>query len=51
MPTKQSLLERIAELENWLTENPPEHESRPIIETDLRELKTKLEHIDYEDYN
>ncbi len=51
MPTKQALLERIAELEKWLQENSPEHEARPYIEKDLRELKTKLEQIDYEDYN
>lgn len=51
MPTKQSLLERIAELEKWLSESSPEHEARPYIEKDLREFKNKIEQIDYEDYN
>lgn len=36
--TPQQRLNKIAELEQWLRDNP-NHENRTIIETDLRKLK------------
>lgn len=33
---------KILELEEWLKTNSPEHEARPQIEADLRNLKLKL---------
>ena len=49
--TKQQLITKITELENWLTVNSPEHEARPQIERDLRELKQQLDQKDFEDHN
>jgi molecular chaperone DnaK (HSP70) len=51
MQTKQELQTKITELENWLKDNSPEHEARPQIEKDLRDLKSKLTEKDFEDYN
>lgn len=40
--TKQQLKNKISELEQWLTDNSPEHEARPHIVTDLRKAKEEL---------
>lgn len=37
--TPQQIHNKIAELEQWLRDNSPEHEARPNIEADLRRLK------------
>jgi phosphoglycerate-specific signal transduction histidine kinase len=42
MPTKQQLTNKIAELEEWLRANSPEHEYRAQIEADLRKAKQDL---------
>lgn len=34
-----AIQQKIEELEEWLKTNSPEHESRPQIEADLRNLK------------
>jgi len=44
MPTKmtpQQTKNKIAELEQWLIDNP-NHENRTIIETDLRKVKESI---------
>ncbi|EMY3483769.1 hypothetical protein [Flavobacterium psychrophilum] len=46
MPTKQQLVNKIAELEQWLTDNHSEHIARPQIECDLRKAKQELEQLD-----
>ena len=45
--TQTQIKNKVAELEQWLFENHPEHENRASIEADLRHLKTKL--IQYDD--
>ncbi|MEO7977741.1 hypothetical protein [Flavobacterium sp.] len=39
--TPQQRKNKIAELEQWLFDNSPEHEARPQIEADLRKLKAQ----------
>ena len=51
MQTKKELQIKINELENWLKDNSPEHEARPQIEKDLRDLQIKLTEKDFEDFN
>ncbi|MBF2710082.1 hypothetical protein [Flavobacterium soyangense] len=41
--TPQQQKNKIAELEQWLRDNPS-HENRTVIETDLRKLKEPDEH-------
>jgi hypothetical protein len=43
--TKQQLINRIALLEQWLSDNSPEHDARPNIEADLRKAKEELEKL------
>ena len=43
--TKQQLKNKISDLEQWLTDNSPEHEARPQIEADLRKAKEQLSKI------
>jgi hypothetical protein len=40
--TKQQLLNKISQLEQWLIDNPCNHISRPHIEADLRKAKEQL---------
>ncbi len=40
--TKQQLKNKIAELEQWLFDNSPEHEARPMVIADLQKAKDKL---------
>jgi hypothetical protein len=40
--TPQQRINKIAELEQWLIDNP-NHTNRTIIETDLRKLKEKIQ--------
>jgi hypothetical protein len=37
--TPQRRKNKIAELEQWLRDNPSHHSNRPTIESDLRKLK------------
>ena len=46
MPTKQQLVNKIAELEQWLIDNHSEHIARPQIEADLRKAKQELAQLD-----
>lgn len=46
MPTKQQLINKRAELEQWLIDNHSEHIARPQIEADLRKVKQELEQLD-----
>lgn len=46
MPTKQQLINKIAELEQWLQDNHAEHIARPQIEADLRKARQELEQLD-----
>lgn len=45
MPTKQQFVNKIAELEQWLTDNHSEHIARPQIEGDLRKARQELEQL------
>lgn len=40
--TEQQLKNKIADREQWLFDNSPEHEARPQIEADLRKAKEEL---------
>ena len=40
--TSQQIKTKITELEQWLTDNHPEHCARPQIEADLRNAKQEL---------
>jgi hypothetical protein len=44
--TKQQLVNKIAELEQWLIDNHSEHIARPQIEADLRKAKRELVQLD-----
>lgn len=43
--TKQQLKNKIADLEQWLTDNHSEHIARPQIESDLRKAKSDLANL------
>lgn len=45
MPTKQQLKNKIADLEQWLQDNHPEHESRPHNEAELIKAKEQLSQL------
>jgi hypothetical protein len=47
MPTKTELETKIKALEQCLTDNP-NHPDRITIEADLRNLRTQLENVDYD---
>ena len=42
MATQQQIINKIAELEQWLKDNPAEHVARPQIMSDLRKAKQQL---------
>lgn len=46
--TETETKNKIAELESWLEHNSPEHESRPLIESDLRMYKQKQSRQEYD---
>ncbi len=45
--TPQQIQNKIADLEQWLRDNP-NHENRTTIETDLRKLKEQTNHRTHE---
>lgn len=48
MQTKTQLQNKIAELQQWLQDNSPEHEARPQIEADLRKAIDELKNKNYD---
>lgn len=46
MRTKQQLINKIAELEQWLLDNHSEHCARPQIEADLRKAIEELNELE-----
>jgi hypothetical protein len=46
--TPQQRQNKIAELEQWLQDNPSHHPNRPLIETDLRKLREESTPRTYE---
>lgn len=46
--TETEIINKISELESWLENNSPEHESRPLIESDLRMYKQKQSRKEYD---
>ena len=45
-PEKEAIKNKIAELEQWLVDNHPEHLARPVIATDLRMYKEQLQTLE-----
>jgi hypothetical protein len=46
--TPQQTKNKIAELEQWLRDNPSHHPNRPLIESDLRKLEEEQVSRTYE---
>lgn len=47
--TKKQLKNKIEDLEQWLRDNSTHHESRPLIESDLRRFKQQLIDKEYDE--